>query len=356
MADNTFPLDEAEIVSLFVESIFYGLYIVSFGACVRILFSGAGVGSGINRTMLIAAVSMAIFGTLDLALALRHVLDAFIWYHGPGGATAEFENVSFWIQVTRTGCYVVQTLIGDLILIYRCYVVYNRRWLVIVVSLIMWTGTLACGITLIYVNSHLKLSTNFDEKHLVTFLTALSVLSMVQSLVTTSLIAFRILTIDRQVAQFRSSNRSKLRPTIRIIIESGAVYTISLIIFLVVFLCSNNAQYALSDAIMMIIGIVFNMIIVRIHQGRTAEQTATIIMSGTSSGRSLTFRKPQTSRGTFSNSHPLSSFGNPQTGGHVVQPVEVNVARQVVQDGDDDRDSVLVESTGNMEMKHWAAA
>jgi len=353
MADKAFPLDEAEIISLFVESIFYGVYLISFGECMRVLFSGAGVQSGINRAMLVVAISMAIFGTLDLALALRHVLDAFIWYRGSGGAIAEFENISSWIQVTRTGCYVVQTLIGDLMLIYRCFMVYNRRWLVIALPLTMWTGTLVGGSGLLYVNSHLKVSTNIDEKHIVPFLTALLVLSMVQSLVTTSLIAFRILSIDRQVAQFRASKESRLKPISRLIIESGATYTMSLVIFLVVFLCSNNAQYALSDAIMMIIGIVFNMIIVRVHQGRTADQEATIATAETSSARSPSFTKAQTSRSMFSSRHPLRSFGNSQTVGHTAQSVEVNVTQQVFQNVDDDRDCELVESTEDAKTKNW---
>lgn len=107
--------------------------------------------------MLVAAILMAIFGTLNVAFALRFNLDAFVWYKGPGGPTGKFENISYWVNVMKTVDYVVQTLIGDLILvsniwcldiftdasqIYRCYVVYNRRWSVIVVSIVFWTGLL----------------------------------------------------------------------------------------------------------------------------------------------------------------------------------------------------------------------
>jgi len=350
MAENeAFPLDEAEIVALFVESIFYGIYLVSFGACIRALFSGAGIYSSLNKAMLVVAILMAIFGTLDLALGLRHALQAFIWYHGPGGAIAEFEKVSSWIQVTRNGSYIAQILTGDLILISRCFIVYNRGWLIIAFPIIMWTGTLVSGCAVVYISSHLGASPNLTEKHLVPFLTSLLVLTMAQTFVTTTLIAYRILSTDRRMSQFRSNPRqSRLKPVVTLIIESGAIYTVTMFICLIVYLCSSNAQYPVSDASIMIIGIVFNMIIVRVHQGNSEPEAA--IASGVhSSGRPITFGTSLTSRGTFSNGHPLSPFGSSQKGGHATQRVEVSVSRQVVKDIDDDSDSVYVESTTNTE-------
>jgi hypothetical protein len=120
----------------------------------------------VNKMMLGVAIAMCTFATLSIAFQLRHVLDAFIWYHGPGGAVEEFENISYWVNVMQTVTYEIQTLIGDLILvmsrrfeiskstnsrwqIYRCYVVYNRRWLVIALPLLVWTATL--GISRFYI-------------------------------------------------------------------------------------------------------------------------------------------------------------------------------------------------------------
>lgn len=329
-----------------------GVYLVSFVACMRVLFSGAGIQSNVNRGMLAVALLMAFIATLGLALGLRHVLEAFIWYRGPGGPTAEFEKISSWIQVTKNGCYIFQTLTGDLILIYRCFIVYNRSWLVVALPLTMWTGTLVCGCAVLYISSHLKISTNLDEKHLVPFLTALLVLTLVQNAAISSMIAYRIRSIDRQIAKFSSDNRaSRLQPIMNLIIESGAIYTVSMIICLIVVLCSNNAQYAVSDAIIMIIGIVFNMIIIRVHQGRTVEQE--VLTTGVASSRhTLSFANGPEGRSTFSNSHPLTSFGKKQTRGHAAQRVEVNVTRQVVKEVNDDLGTVFVEDTANTEAKH----
>lgn len=108
MADDSFPIDEAQLVALFMESVAYGVYLVTLGQCLRILLWGSASRDGglslkrnINWPMLIVALLLATFATLDVAFGLRHVLDAFIYYKGPGGAKAEFANISYWIQVMK---------------------------------------------------------------------------------------------------------------------------------------------------------------------------------------------------------------------------------------------------------------
>ena len=68
---------------------------------------------GQRNMFLVVALLLFVFATLDVALLLRHVLDAFIWYQGPGGAIAEFSDISYWVNVMKTVTYVAQTSIGD---------------------------------------------------------------------------------------------------------------------------------------------------------------------------------------------------------------------------------------------------
>ena len=97
-----FPVDEAQIVALFMEAVAYGVYLVTLGLCVRALFWGrAGRKERINWPLVVVAALMAVFATLDVAFGLRHNLDAFIFYKGPGGADAEFEDISYWVNVMK---------------------------------------------------------------------------------------------------------------------------------------------------------------------------------------------------------------------------------------------------------------
>lgn len=103
-SDDSFPVDEAQIVALFMEAVAYGIYLVTFGLCVRVLFCGR---RGTKRrkrynwSLIVVAALMFIFATLDVAFGLRHNLDAFVFYRGPGGPITEFQNISYWVNVMK---------------------------------------------------------------------------------------------------------------------------------------------------------------------------------------------------------------------------------------------------------------
>ena len=111
MSSSAFPVAEAQLVALFMEAVTYGIYAVTLALCARALFwDQQGLKRTINWPMVVVMVLMAIFSTLDLALGLRHNLEAFIYYQGPGGAAAEFDNISYWVNVmkvrpTRFACH-----------------------------------------------------------------------------------------------------------------------------------------------------------------------------------------------------------------------------------------------------------
>lgn len=99
---TAFEVAEAQIVALFMESITYGMYLVTLVICARALFFDAqGIKRILNWPMIVVMTLMAIFATLDVALGLRHNLEAFIYYSGPGGPEAEFDNISYWVNVMK---------------------------------------------------------------------------------------------------------------------------------------------------------------------------------------------------------------------------------------------------------------
>ena len=97
-----FSIAEAQLVALFMEAIAYGIYLVTLGLCVRALFWGStGTKERYNWPLVVVAALMCTFATFDVAFGLRHNLDAFIFYTGPGGPDAEFEDISYWVNVMK---------------------------------------------------------------------------------------------------------------------------------------------------------------------------------------------------------------------------------------------------------------
>ena len=70
---------------------------------------------------LVVALLLFVFATLDVALLLRHVLVAFIWYQGPGGALSEFSDISYWVNAMKMVTFVAQTSIADGMLVRSIY-------------------------------------------------------------------------------------------------------------------------------------------------------------------------------------------------------------------------------------------
>lgn len=99
----TFSIIEAEIVGLFLETLFYGFFLVTFFSCLRaLLFTGEG---GLKRSndikwpMVVVTILLAIFGSLDVFFGLVHNLQAFVY--SPNGAESVFTEASDWITIMK---------------------------------------------------------------------------------------------------------------------------------------------------------------------------------------------------------------------------------------------------------------
>jgi hypothetical protein len=101
MANNAhFPVDEAQLVKLFMTSVTYGIYLVTLGMCIRALFwEQSRRRTHHNWPFIVVTALMFVFATFDVSFALRHNMDAFIFYKGPGGPNAEFEDISNIVNV-----------------------------------------------------------------------------------------------------------------------------------------------------------------------------------------------------------------------------------------------------------------
>ena len=66
---------------------------MSFGMCMYTMLAKSRSQSRQRLLFLVVALLLFVFATLDVALLLRHCLDAFVWYHGPGGAVGVIDTV-----------------------------------------------------------------------------------------------------------------------------------------------------------------------------------------------------------------------------------------------------------------------
>lgn len=117
----SFPIKEAQLVALFVQSVTYGIpsHIVTFSVCVRTLVHSSGSGAKpFNWRWLLIGLVLFGVGTIDVSFNLYHNLIAFIFYTGPGGAETQFGDISNWVNVMRSVWTFVQAMVPDAALVW----------------------------------------------------------------------------------------------------------------------------------------------------------------------------------------------------------------------------------------------
>ncbi|KAF7348039.1 Transposase-like protein [Mycena sanguinolenta] len=122
-------------------------------------------------------------------------------------------------------------------------------------------------------------------------------LTLATNIVSTGLISFRIIKINRDVASMVSSNHSPARSAsmriLSVIVESAAIYTSLLTAILIANRYDAFVTFALIDCTPPTIGLVFSYIIIRVSRGTSYESTVQTIPASTLRLRNHTYELDQ---------------------------------------------------------------
>ncbi|KAJ3720725.1 hypothetical protein DFJ43DRAFT_1004861 [Lentinula guzmanii] len=290
MSDADFPVDTAQIVALFMESVTYGVFLTTFMMCLHgLLYSPTHRFHlkpyfKVNYRMLIAAYLMFIFASLDVAFGLCHNINAFVTMNGngsgngPENAEKVFGDMGNWLNVMKFVDYVVQTFVGDTILIYRCYLVWDRTWYVIIPSVLLCLAETVCGCMVAVIEASPESGGSLNSSTISPFITSMLSITLATTILTTSLIVYRLWNVQshsQTLLHFQQERKLDFGHSIYVMVESGLLYTLSLVILFAVYITSSNAELGVSDSVVQIIGITFNMIIIRTsHVSSRTQSTA----------------------------------------------------------------------------------
>ncbi|KAG7442942.1 uncharacterized protein BT62DRAFT_904813 [Guyanagaster necrorhizus] len=327
---------EASIIALFVESACWGIFLVTFGLCLRALLwtnTGFKPFSQIDRPMVAICIAMPIFATVNLALNILRAVESV----RASGISDQFTNLGSATETVKFICVNVQTLIADAMLTYRVWVIYSKSWAAAIVPAFLWLGVLVAAILNIIVLHSIHSEALTAAKSLRPIVTSFWSISIALNIIATMLIVIRIYRVDRSNAEFsivsrstaRSRRYSRLQQIMRIIIESGALYTSVAITTCATYVSGSQGVYVTSAIEMQTVGIAFNLIIIRVSQaGRNAYTTKT---------------------STQSHSIPLHFTRRPPKDS---EAIEVSVDHQV----EDDSDPPKLESTVTSSQSHSIGA
>ncbi|KAJ7693394.1 hypothetical protein B0H17DRAFT_933106, partial [Mycena rosella] len=309
-----------------------GVFLVLFGAALWIILRTK-TKKLKNPALLITVISIWLLSTMHLVLDILRETQAFVELKD-GSAQAYYSNLSNPLQPAKTAVYVTLTLIGDSFVIFRCFIVWGRKWYITFAPILLLVGTAVGGYGATAAFSQTPPGAQVFLPNLAPWITCFLSLTFSTNVLCTSLLAYRILRIQQRVRGISQSQWAT--DLVVIIVESAALYSFSVLSLLIAYVMSSNAQYTVLDFVNFQ-GIAFTAIILRVSLGLSSHET---VISSPGSG--ILNRSHITER------HPMSN-----------RALAVNVYHFVEMRKDDARDSEFgthSKDNGQMPARGAAAA
>lgn len=173
---------------------------------------------------------------------------------------AYYQVIAHPLHVAKTAVYAIQTIIGDAVLVWRCYVIYNKSLYFLFPAMVILLANLAIGIVVSWSVSAAIPGKNIFETAS-QYIAAFFIITMCLNVCCTGAIVAKIWHTRRHAS---TASRS-LFPVIAVIIESGAIYTTSVLGLLIAYLSDSNGQYTALDLVTPLVGVVYCLIVLQIH-------------------------------------------------------------------------------------------
>jgi hypothetical protein len=273
----------SEIVALAVESFCCGIYFALFGSSVKVLLSKRKSISGAMPLLGLASVFAILITWHILTDAVRLVYAFKSTLTGDlvavvDGSDLYYANVSSVLSVVKTSVYLLITVLFDAFILYRCFIIWDRNLFVIILPFLIFLADVGTGIAAVQGLSQLTRSDSIfiekEEKISKAFFSSTVAVNGMCSL----LIAYRVWARQNPVRDSRKA--FSLAKEAAIVVESAAIYFVTLICVIATDTTKSNAFNVFLDMASPIIGIAFTLIVLRL--GNLATEATHISMQGMS--------------------------------------------------------------------------
>ncbi|KAJ6536754.1 hypothetical protein DFH09DRAFT_1324499 [Mycena vulgaris] len=258
----TFSLIRTFIVSIWVEGVIYGFFICIFSLSLAVNLGTSTCQSPHSRAMFIVGIITFILATVHISINCMRMMRGYVDHSALlGGPVGYLGILSQWDHVFKNVIYATQSIVGDSVAVYRCWVLWNRNFYVVCIPFFMVFGSAVSGYMTCAIFTKIQAGSTVFDGSLDAWVKTFYSLAVAQNIITTALMAWRIAAAEQQASSYRTG---KLTPILRILVESAALYLVAELILLILYASDNNAQFIALEAITPIVGITFNLITIRI--------------------------------------------------------------------------------------------
>jgi len=231
-------LEQVNNTAVYLGAIAYGVTIAVYFICVYYLRVNKTRG---NWRWLVFVTVLFALATVNIALNIRFAQAVYILNRGyPGGPLAYLlEQQAVPTNIAGNAEAVVIAFLSDGLLIYRCFVVY-RRWWVIVIPILMWLSSIAL-LVLFNLQAALPNSSLWANSTLNYSVPYFSVV-MALNILLTLLLVGRLLYMRHKISKALGSQHGRTYTHVAtMLLESAAPYGIISFIFIVLYGKNNIA-------------------------------------------------------------------------------------------------------------------
>jgi len=188
-----------------------------------------------KKTWIGIVLLMYIFATIHAVVAIVFEIQTLQVHGGNPDVAAAYTRMSPALRGVGAMMFVMSILVADCLFIWRCWVVWERRWIVTVIPILSTLAGLGCA--LVSVAGQVEVSAErvpgVVPKHFITFSTPYFALSLVTSLYSTVFIALRVLLVQLQMRRLgvETKYQGSYSRMIEIIFESAVIYSVNMIAF-----------------------------------------------------------------------------------------------------------------------------
>ncbi|KAF8168611.1 hypothetical protein K438DRAFT_1856313 [Mycena galopus ATCC 62051] len=269
------PGTKESYIGALLENIIYGAYLSGFFECCAV-FSKSQTRSTRHTYLLVTTGLMFIF------ITMRCIIDTYRCIAAFDDPNLNFGPPNSPLGILTNSCCMMVFILADIFIIFRTFIVWNKRWIFIVLPSILCLADFILGIVAIVALSESGRS-NAVVWTSVNWLIYVFAFTVSINVVCTGLISFRILAMHRRVARMVVNGRTATLKIVSVIVESAAIYTAILLVTIAVVQTQNFAFFVVIDCLPPTIGLVFSHIIIRVSRGTSFGETTVNLNTTTTS-------------------------------------------------------------------------
>ncbi|KAH9963753.1 hypothetical protein BC827DRAFT_1339725 [Russula dissimulans] len=268
----TLNIDMFPLVGFGCEAFLHGCYTFLFVVSIYLMVKRSRNQNGVNKPIFVISIFLYLSCFAHFILEFIHYYTTLATADVEGFANETHELMAADLLISVTD------FIGELILIYRCWLLWDRKnWIIMFPSLCAITG-LACVCAIPALLLRIDPNSDSAPPAIVPLGMAGLFLPLVANMVVTILITMRIWQLSPHNTGDFSVPSGITWAAIGVVVESGMLYLVAQIAFVVLFTIQHPAQDIAEVVAVQIYGIAPALIIIRVALG----------LSNTSSGSSRT--------------------------------------------------------------------